>query len=54
MAMFLFADAIIKVNPIKVFNNGEHEQDFTYKEDVVKVINMEKNIRYIKLEITNL
>ena len=45
MAMFLFTDAIIKGNSIKVFNNGDLERDFTYIEDiidgVVKVVNKE-------------
>jgi len=45
MAMFLFTDAIIKGNPIKVFNQGDLERDFTYIDDiidgVVKVINKE-------------
>jgi len=47
MAMFLFTDAIIKGNPIKVFNQGDLERDFTYIDDiidgVVKVINKEDN-----------
>lgn len=33
--MFLFTDAIIKGNPIKVFNNGNLERDFTFIDDVV-------------------
>lgn len=36
MAPFLFTDAIIKGNPIKVFNRGEMERDFTYIDDVVE------------------
>ncbi|MCJ7467582.1 MAG: NAD-dependent epimerase, partial [Maribacter sp.] len=36
MAMFLFTDAIIKGNPIKVFNHGKMERDFTYIEDIVE------------------
>ena len=36
MAMFLFTDAIIKGNPIKVFNNGNMERDFTYIDDIVE------------------
>lgn len=35
MAMFLFTDAIIHGEPIKVFNNGEMERDFTYVDDIV-------------------
>jgi UDP-glucuronate 4-epimerase len=36
MAMFLFTDAMIKGNPIKVFNNGNMERDFTYIDDIVE------------------
>jgi len=36
MAMFLFTDAIVKDNPIKVFNHGNMERDFTYIDDIVE------------------
>lgn len=36
MAMFLFTDAIVKGNPIKVFNNGKLERDFTYIDDITE------------------
>lgn len=36
MAMFLFTDAMIKGNPIKVFNNGNLERDFTYIDDITE------------------
>ncbi|MGB3145384.1 MAG: NAD-dependent epimerase, partial [Maribacter sp.] len=36
MAMFLFTDAIANHKPIKVFNNGELERDFTYIDDIVE------------------
>lgn len=36
MAMFLFTDAIIKGNSIKVFNHGHLERDFTYIDDIVE------------------
>lgn len=36
MAMFLFTDAMIKGKPIKVFNNGKMERDFTYVDDIVE------------------
>ena len=36
MAMFLFTDAIIKGAPIKVFNNGKMERDFTYISDITE------------------
>lgn len=38
MAMFLFTDAIVKNNPIKVFNYGNMERDFTYIDDIVEGI----------------
>jgi len=36
MAPFLFADAIFKGRPIKVFNHGDMMRDFTYIEDIVE------------------
>lgn len=36
MAIFLFADAIAKNKPIKVFNHGNMERDFTYIDDIVE------------------
>ncbi len=36
MATMLFADAIAKGKPIKVFNHGEMSRDFTYVGDVVE------------------
>jgi len=36
MAMFLFTDAILKGEPIKVFNNGNMERDFTYIDDITE------------------
>jgi UDP-glucuronate 4-epimerase len=46
MAYYLFAKAISNDKPIKVFNNGKMERDFTYIDDIVKgVIKIiEKNI----------
>lgn len=35
MALFLFADAIIKGKPIKVFNYGKMSRNFTYVDDIV-------------------
>ena len=35
MAYYLFAEAISKNIPIKVFNNGEMERDFTYIDDII-------------------
>ena len=36
MAMFLFTDAIVNNKPIKVFNYGKMERDFTYIDDIVE------------------
>lgn len=36
MAMFLFTEAMINGDPIKVFNNGNMERDFTYIDDIVE------------------
>lgn len=36
MAMFLFADAIANDKPIKVFNQGKMQRDFTYIDDIVE------------------
>lgn len=36
MAMFLFTNAIVKGKPIKIFNEGEMERDFTYIDDIVE------------------
>lgn len=35
MAPFLFTDAILKGNPIKVFNHGQMRRDFTYVDDLI-------------------
>ena len=38
MAYYLFAKAILNDQPIKVFNNGQMERDFTYIDDIVNGI----------------
>ena len=38
MAYYLFTDAIINDRPIKVFNHGKLERDFTYVDDIVEGI----------------
>jgi len=38
MALFLFTDAILKDEPIKVFNHGKMVRDFTYVEDITEGI----------------
>ena len=44
MAYYLFAEAIANDKPIKLFNNGQMERDFTYIDDIVigitKIIEM--------------
>jgi UDP-glucuronate 4-epimerase len=47
MAAILFADAMVKNNPINVFNYGEMERDFTFIEDIVEGI-----IRVLEKDIT--
>ena len=36
MALFLFTEAIVKNEPIKVFNHGKMKRDFTYIDDIVE------------------
>ncbi|MCD6224156.1 MAG: NAD-dependent epimerase [Deltaproteobacteria bacterium] len=36
MALYLFTDAIFKGKPIKIFNKGKMERDFTYIDDIVE------------------
>lgn len=38
MAPFLFADAILHGRPIRVFNGGKMERDFTYIDDVAEMV----------------
>ena len=38
MAMFLFTDAILHNQPLKVFNNGDLSRDFTYIDDIIQGI----------------
>ncbi|MCR5871140.1 MULTISPECIES: NAD-dependent epimerase/dehydratase family protein [unclassified Sphingomonas] len=38
MALFKFADAMLRDAPIDVFNNGEMKRDFTYIDDLVRSI----------------
>ena len=38
MAMFLFANAIVSGQPIRLFNHGNMKRDFTYVDDVVEGI----------------
>ena len=36
MALFLFTRAILNDQPIKVFNHGKMERDFTYIDDIIE------------------
>ena len=36
MALFLFTRAILAGTPIEIFNNGHHQRDFTYVDDIVE------------------
>ena len=36
MALFLFADAIVKGTPLTLYNYGDMKRDFTYVEDIVQ------------------
>jgi UDP-glucuronate 4-epimerase len=36
MALFIFASAIVKGEPINVYNNGNMQRDFTYIDDIVE------------------
>jgi len=36
MALWLFTEAILKNKPIKIFNNGDMQRDFTYINDIVQ------------------
>jgi UDP-glucuronate 4-epimerase len=38
MAVFLFARAIVEGRPIKLFNHGNMRRDFTYIDDVTRVV----------------
>ncbi|MBE5833937.1 MAG: NAD-dependent epimerase [Butyrivibrio sp.] len=62
MALFLFANKIMKDQPIQIFNNGDMRRDFTYVDDIVTgVFNMlcnppkptEKGVRYKVYNIGN-
>ncbi|WP_019038858.1 NAD-dependent epimerase/dehydratase family protein [Psychroflexus tropicus] len=46
MALFLFADAIAKDKPVKVFNQGHLSRDFTYIGDIVEgiIATLEKDL----------
>lgn len=53
MALFKFADAMLKQQPIDIYNNGDMVRDFTYIDDIVNgvIAAIEKPLGY---EIINL
>ena len=62
MALFLFADAILKNKEIELYNSGNMYRDFTYIDDITKSINLlinkepkstKKNIPFRILNIGN-
>jgi len=38
MALFVFADAIVRGDPVKLFNGGRMLRDFTYVDDVTEAL----------------
>ena len=44
MAPYLFTDAIASDRPIKVFNNGKMQRDFTYIDDIVEGVIRIQNV----------
>lgn len=58
MAMFLFTDAIINNRPIKVFNQGNLERDFTFIDDIIegvfRVINSKGRSQKSKYALYNI
>jgi len=55
MALFLFTKAILENKPIKVFNYGKMERDFTYIDDIVQGIELTiKKTPSLGYEIFNL
>jgi len=55
MALFLFTRAILKGEPIKVYNYGRMKRDFTYIDDIVDgtVAALEKSVPYEVLNLGN-
>ncbi|WP_353164639.1 NAD-dependent epimerase/dehydratase family protein [Empedobacter brevis] len=56
MAMFLFVDAILNHQPLKVFNHGDLSRDFTYIDDVIQGIDaiLEDNTMIEKYQLYNI
>ncbi|WP_420580946.1 NAD-dependent epimerase/dehydratase family protein [Reichenbachiella sp.] len=55
MAMWLFIEAMLKGEPIKVFNRGKMQRDFTYIDDIIQGVKASLfNEGLDKFEIFNL
>lgn len=55
MAYYIFTKAILKNEPIKVFNNGKMQRDFTYIDDIVEgLIRIVENPAKEKYKIYNI
>ena len=55
MAMYLFADAMTRGDPIKVFNRGEMSRDFTYVDDIVEgIVRCMTGVQFAPYEIFNI
>jgi UDP-glucuronate 4-epimerase len=55
MAYWLFAEAMMKNKPIKVFNNGDMHRDFTYIDDIISGIKSALTAKELEVyEIFNL
>ncbi len=53
MAMYIFADKMLRNQPIEVFNNGEMNRDFTYIDDIIAGTRSAIDHKY-KCEVFNL
>ena len=58
MALFLFTRAILKGEPIEVYNNGEMKRDFTYIDDIINGLLLlldspPQSIDFRNVQITN-
>ena len=55
MAMWLFTDAMLKGEPIKVFNHGKMQRDFTFVADIVQgVVGCLESTQLDKYELFNI
>ncbi|HNX33776.1 MAG TPA: NAD-dependent epimerase/dehydratase family protein [Kiritimatiellia bacterium] len=55
MAMYLFADAMTRGDPVRVFNRGKMSRDFTYVDDIVEgVVRCVTGVQFAPYEIFNI